>query len=79
MEKIKLKNKLSLNKESIARLNKDEMNGIQGGGWSAGCTDGCGTAKTWLNCTQADCTRDCGTISCGSRAFCTSTELESVE
>ena len=31
MKKIKLNGKLSLNKETIARLNDDEMNGVKGG------------------------------------------------
>jgi natural product precursor len=38
MKKIKLNGKLSLNKETIARLNDDEMSNIQGGGFSIwGC------------------------------------------
>ena len=32
MKKIKLDGKLSLNKETIAKLNDDQMNGVKGGG-----------------------------------------------
>jgi hypothetical protein len=31
MKKIKLKNKLSLNKETVAKLNDDQMNDVKGG------------------------------------------------
>jgi len=32
MKKIKLNGKLSLNKETIAKLNDDQMNSVKGGG-----------------------------------------------
>lgn len=41
MKKIKLNGKLSLNKETITKLNDDQMNGVKGGGFmsiTAGCT-----------------------------------------
>jgi len=47
---------LALNKKSISNLNS---NAINGGGFSAGCTDGCSPAQTALNCTRANCTDDC--------------------
>jgi len=56
MKKIK---KLTLNKETIAQLTSDDQREIRGGGWTAGCTDGCGSLATWLNCSNADCTNDC--------------------
>jgi len=33
MKKMKLNGKLSLNKETIAKLNDDQMNGVKGGGF----------------------------------------------
>lgn len=60
MKKQKIKG-LSLNKKSISKLNKDN---VQGGGLSDyctfGCTDGCTPAQTAWNCTRGNCTGDCG-------------------
>lgn len=67
--------KLQLNKETIAKLNDVEMGNLNGGGvawFTQGCTDGCDLiGKTKWNCTKADCTADCGTIACDTKAFCT--------
>jgi natural product precursor len=65
--------KLSLNKETIAKLNESEMLNLQGGaGFTAGCTDGCGTiGRTLWNCTKADCTADCATNICDTKLTCT--------
>lgn len=67
--------KLSLNKETLASLNDSEMTNLAGGaGYTAGCSDGCGLMKTWWNCTAADCSADCGSITpdaCATKAFCT--------
>ncbi|WP_298418850.1 hypothetical protein [uncultured Kordia sp.] len=54
-----------LNKNSISNLNSDAING---GGFSAGCTDGCTPFQTALNCTRANCSADCGN---GSNGICT--------
>ena len=45
MEKIKLDGKLKLNKETIAKLNDDQMNGVKGGLLSitANCSHPTGT------------------------------------
>lgn len=79
------KKKLIISKEVISSLNDVSLNNVKGGGnmevledneaqWSGGCTDGCGGSLlfcTWLNCTKADCTADCGTHFCDTKAFCT--------
>ncbi len=55
---------LKLNKKSISNLNSDLING---GGFSAGCSDGCSPFQTALNCTRPNCTDDCsggGSILC---------------
>ena len=56
MKKLK---KLTLNKIDVANLSKDEQEQLKGGGWSAGCTDGCTPLQTHGNCTNANCTADC--------------------
>ena len=61
MKKIKFAGKLSLNKETIAKLNDSQLSKINGGGLpTSGCTDGCGWLKTNWNCTKANCTTNCG-------------------
>lgn len=55
---------LELNKKSITNLNIEI---IHGGGFSAGCSDGCSPFQTALNCTRANCTQDC---SGGGSAIC---------
>ena len=48
---------LSLNKKSVSNLNPEN---ITGGGFTAGCTDGCTPYQTAWNCTRGgDCTADC--------------------
>jgi natural product precursor len=63
MKKAKFNGKISLNKETIANLNNENMNQIKGGaGWSGGCTDGCTTATSlgiFFNCSRTACTADC--------------------
>ncbi len=49
--------KLSLNKKSISNLRESA---ILGGSFSAGCSDGCTPFQTALNCTNTNCTSDCG-------------------
>ena len=46
MKKIKLNKKLQLNKETIAKLNNDQMNGVKGGA-SETCVTNCGTCATY--------------------------------
>ena len=61
-----------MNKETITKLNDDQMNQANGGWYSQGCTDGCGGAGTFASawrCTKGACTNDCfGTIN--SAAVC---------
>ncbi len=62
MKKVVLNKKLQLNKETIVKVNADEMTNIKGGNyWSGGCTDGCGSGffQTEWNCTNSQCTNDC--------------------
>jgi natural product precursor len=70
MKKIK---QLRLSKEVIASLDNNDMSMIQGGDFTAGCTDGCSLffATAW-HCTKADCTADCNTntIVVTSKASC---------
>jgi natural product precursor len=51
MKKIRLEKKLSLNKETISKLNEDQLNNVKGGwAWSWFCkTDNCPT-KTEYGC-----------------------------
>lgn len=61
MKKSKFSGKLSLNKETITKLNDSQLSRINGGALpSGGCTDGCGWFKTYWNCTKANCTVNCG-------------------
>ena len=55
--------KLVLKKETISNLSYRDLNNLKGGEAfpTAGCTDGCFTGMTLLNCTQANCTADCCT------------------
>jgi len=57
MKKKNLKG-LSLNKKSVSNLN---TNDLVGGGFTAGCTDGCTPFQTEWNCTRVggNCTADC--------------------
>lgn len=68
MKKIKFTGKLSLNKETVTKLNDKQMGKVEGGGtFTNGCTDGC-TSKTSLgsawNCSAANCTADCTGFTC---------------
>ena len=53
-----MKKKLELSKEAITVLNDDSLNGVRGGFFTTGCTDGLHCASMW-RCTKADCTNDC--------------------
>lgn len=67
--------KLSLNKETIVRLGRNEYQQLKAGAdaWgecnatkncdkeTGGCTDGCGVFGTMFNCTDGHCTQDCTT------------------
>ncbi len=67
--------KLTLNKETIARLDRNESQqfkaGINDGGEcnatyrcdknTGGCTDGCGPFATMYHCTDGHCTQNCTT------------------
>ena len=64
MKKVKFDGKLSLNKETIAKLNDDQMNAVQGGatvdftcrGDSCGATcAGCCSYTNTLHCTGTMC------------------------
>lgn len=60
MKKIKFQGKLSLNKETVARLNDAQMNEVKGGAWFTlyHCKS--------KNCASDNCpTRTCPTGSCG--------------
>jgi len=72
MKKIKLNTaKLQLNKEKITELNNQEMNQVNGG-FTGGCTDGCGPFHSKWNCTRQDCTADCPVMS--SKVVCPQTD-----
>jgi hypothetical protein len=52
---------LRLNKKNISRLNQEDvMGGFTLGQCTTGCTDGCTPFQSLLNCTEANCTGDCG-------------------
>jgi natural product precursor len=56
--------KLQLNKETIAKMNQNELTDVKGGFmiWTTGCTDGCTGPKSlqsFFNCTNGVCSRDC--------------------
>lgn len=53
------KKKLSLNKETISKLNDEQMGQANGGWFTQGCTDGCGTLRTYGRCTEGRCTANC--------------------
>ncbi len=53
-----MKKKLELSKKPMAVLNEDSLNGLRGGVFTSGCTDGYYCASAW-RCTKADCTNDC--------------------
>lgn len=55
---------LTLNKKSVSNLNQEA---IVGGRFSEGCTDGCTPFQTALNCTNGNCSQDCGN---GSNGIC---------
>ena len=50
MKKVKLNSKLSLNKETIANLNNDDLNNIKGGADNSQKSDCCGYTKTEICC-----------------------------
>jgi natural product precursor len=56
MKKIKLNGKLSLNKETIARLNDDQMNDVKGGAITRIKTQAGGACRT----NNKSCFRACG-------------------
>lgn len=56
MKKKRISSKLILEKKVITNLND-----IKGGGFTAGCTDGCSPAHSVWNCTQGACSADCAT------------------
>jgi len=77
MKKLNFKKKLSLNKETVAKLNEDQMDQAKGGWFTQGCTDGCGGAASFgsaWRCTRGRCTADCGAhksvVVCQSQRYC---------
>jgi natural product precursor len=75
MKKVKFEGKLSLNKQTVAKLNQNQMTRVKGGGFSDGCTDGCTTDtsfRTAWNCSDGNCTANCNDASrsCGSCRTC---------
>ncbi len=63
MKKAKFEGKLSLNKETITKLNDDQLNQVNGGKFfTGGCSDGCGTGvfQSRFLCTNQDCSANCG-------------------
>ena len=58
---MKLNGKLSLNKETIAKLNEDQMNGVKGG--IGGTRLLCFASKA-ANCTDSSCAKTTGVIVC---------------
>jgi len=66
MKKISLKNKLSLNKETVAKLNKDQLNAVQGGSQSIhSCITACYTTCVGVNCFGTQPTIVGNTCMCG--------------
>jgi hypothetical protein len=55
--KKKFTKNLKLSKKTVSSLSDQA---IKGQGFSAGCSDGCTPLQTWINCTAANCTADCG-------------------
>ncbi len=70
MKKKKVNGKLNLNKKAISNLNAQAVNG----GFTSGCTDGCGPFQTEFRCTQGDCTNDCHTGPASINQSCTCTK-----
>lgn len=73
MKKIKFTGKLSLNKETVSKLNNEQMNQVVGGSLRCQSIGNCGTTNCetveTFNCTDACPTTKCGvtaSISCGS-------------
>ncbi len=69
MKKIKIEKKLSLNKETIANLNSEQMKLIQGGSDSETCgpnTQGCPTTVTWKQQSFCIACGPSGTITLGA-------------
>lgn len=59
MKKRKL-NGLTLNKQSISKLNSEQViGGFTAGNCTTGCTDGCTPLRTEWNCTKQNCSGDC--------------------
>ena len=75
MKKIKLEGKLSLNKETVTRLNDSQMQSVNGGflSWFWCDSDNCGTATcpTQVNCPPVSVYDTCH---CPSR-FCQSNDV----
>jgi len=61
MKKIKLDGKLKLNKETIAKLNDDQMNEVKGGAGTSiyGCPSNTASRRS-NNCCLGDGTSKCG-------------------
>lgn len=55
--KKKLTKNLKLSKKTVSSLSNEA---IKGQGFSEGCSDGCTPFQTWVNCTAANCSADCG-------------------
>ena len=65
MKKVNLKNKLALNKETIARLNNDEMNIIKGGEGEAKPTFGiCPVSGSAFKCCIPPSKFNCPSFAC---------------
>ncbi len=61
MKKVKLTGKLSLNKETVAKLNDEQMKSINGGA----DTDACRPRSSVVNCLQTySCASRCNVNSC---------------
>ena len=70
--------KLSFNKQVIAQLDQSESSNIRGGGYTAGCTDGCTGSDfmcTAWNCTDNNCTNNCDTEQICSAYTCTADRI----
>ena len=67
MKKLKLTGKLSLNKETISKLNDDEMNGVHGGGSQFYCeTQVRGCISVYVACDEQ-------TVTCAETEVCVTT------
>ncbi len=65
MKKVKFNGKLSLNKETIAKLNDEQMNVVNGGATARGCTTLARSCNTCVvNCTVVSNPQTCGGVIC---------------